>query len=133
MPVYNLTLDLTFDALLLLLLQYRGEACRGTVSDLREKRYRAHGKDCYLFALPPPHDTVVDATSCGSISRFTNHCCAPSLYTRVVEIDGESHVVFFTKGDVKAGQELTFDYRFKEEEVDRVPCRCGAPNCKGED
>ena len=41
-------------------------------------------------------------------------------------------MVFFTKGDVKAGQELTFDYRFKEEEVDRVPCRCGAPNCKGE-
>ena len=35
--------------------------------------------------------------------------------------------------DIKAGQELTFDYRFKEEEDGeaKVPCMCGAPNCKG--
>lgn len=50
-----------------------------------------------------------------------------------MDYDGESHVVFFAKTDVRAGQELTFDYRFKVEEDDRdkVPCHCGAPVCKG--
>lgn len=49
------------------------------------------------------------------------------------EFDGESHVVFFTRVDIRAGQELTFDYRFKveEDDRDRVPCHCGAPDCKG--
>jgi SET domain-containing protein len=29
-------------------------------------------------------------------------------------------------------QELTFDYRFKiEEGAAKLPCRCGAPNCRG--
>ena len=41
-------------------------------------------------------------------------------------------LVFIARTDIKAGQELTFDYRFKEEEgVEKVPCRCGAPNCRG--
>lgn len=50
-----------------------------------------------------------------------------------VDYDGESHVVFYTRSDIRAGQELTFDYRFKVEEDarDKVPCHCGAPNCKG--
>jgi hypothetical protein len=37
-----------------------------------------------------------------------------------------------TQSDIRVGQELTFDYRFKQEdEADRVPCHCGAPSCKG--
>lgn len=50
-----------------------------------------------------------------------------------MDYDGESHVVFYTRSDIRAGQELTFDYRFKVEEDarDKVPCHCGAPNCKG--
>ena len=59
----------------------------------------------------------------------------PALGTaQIVEFDGESHVVFFTRTNIRAGQELTFDYRFKveEDDRDRVPCHCGAPDCKGE-
>ena len=41
-------------------------------------------------------------------------------------------LAFIARTDIKAGQELTFDYRFKVEEgVEKVPCRCGAPNCRG--
>ncbi len=44
---------------------------------------------------------------------------------------GEPHIAFFAKTALKAGQELTFDYRFREEEGSaRVRCQCGAPNCK---
>jgi SET domain-containing protein len=31
-----------------------------------------------------------------------------------------------------AAQELTYDYRFKEEAgEDKLPCGCGAPSCRG--
>ena len=44
----------------------------------------------------------------------------------------EYHVAFFARHDIRIGQELTFDYRFKEEAADhKVECQCGAPNCKG--
>ena len=40
-----------------------------------------------------------------------NHCCAPCLYTKIVEVDGMSRLVFFARATIKPGQELTYDYR----------------------
>lgn len=77
-------------------------------------------------------ETVIDNTARGNCSRFTNHCCTPCLYVKVLEMQGQLHLCFFAKTDIRAGQELTFDYRFKEEDSDsKVPCQCAAPNCKG--
>lgn len=45
------------------------------------------------------------------LSGMQNHCCAPSMYTKVVEAEGESRLVFFARTDIKPGQELTYDYR----------------------
>lgn len=64
-----------------LVIEYRGESIRSSLSDLREAGYRATGRDCYLFRASDA--VVVDSTMHGSWSRFTNHCCAPSLYTKV--------------------------------------------------
>lgn len=33
------------------------------------------------------------------------------MYTKVVEVDGESRLVFFARTPIKGGQELTYDYR----------------------
>ncbi len=66
--------------------EYRGDYIRAVLADLRETRYRREGRDCYLFRLNDA--AVLDATTMGSISRFTNHCCQPSLYTRVRVRDG---------------------------------------------
>ena len=33
------------------------------------------------------------------------------MYTKVVEAEGESRLVFFARTDIKPGQELTYDYR----------------------
>ncbi len=54
------------------------------------------------------------------------------MYTKAVEVDRLTHLVFFARSDIKAGQELTYDYRFKEEDTaDKLQCECGAPNCRG--
>lgn len=47
-----------------------------------------------------------------SLVGVQNHCCAPSMYTKVVEVEGESRLVFFARTDLKPGQELTYDYRY---------------------
>ncbi len=79
-------------------------------------------------------ELVLDSTHLGHYGRFANHSCSPSLYTKVLEFEGGRRVrlAFCARVDIRAGQELTFDYRFKEEEGSaKVVCRCGAPSCKG--
>ena len=44
------------------------------MADLREKKYEASGiGSSYLFRVD--HDNVIDATKCGNLARFINHCC----------------------------------------------------------
>lgn len=48
------------------------------VADNREKRYAQQGiGSSYLFRVD--HDTIIDATKCGNLARFINHCCTVSL------------------------------------------------------
>ncbi|EFN53400.1 hypothetical protein CHLNCDRAFT_14389, partial [Chlorella variabilis] len=107
-----------------------GVLVRASVAEARERRYRQQGRDCYLFNLDDQH--VLDATRAGAISKFTNHSCSPSMYSKILNIDGRQRLVFFARHDIEVGQELTYNYRFEREEgEERVPCACGAPNCSG--
>lgn len=52
------------------------------------------------------------------------------------QLHGHSHPPKIAEADCNLThglppQELTYDYRFKEEEESKVRCQCGAPNCKG--
>lgn len=113
-----------------MVLEYRGEALRPALQDVKEGRYQREAVDVYLFSLS---DTVlVDATTAGGLARFTNAACAPSLYSKLLEVDGEPSLMFFAKADLQAGQEVTFDYRFKAQPgATPTPCLCGAPSCRG--
>ena len=54
------------------------------------------------------------------------------MYTKVLDVEGERRLMFFTRMDITPGQELTYDYRFQEEAgEDKLPCNCAAPNCRG--
>lgn len=35
-----------------------------------------------------------------------NHCCAPSLYIKVLEVDGRGRLLFFARNDIVVGQVL---------------------------
>jgi histone-lysine N-methyltransferase SETD1 len=61
----------------------RGQGCHlhispsQMVADMREKRYVQEGiGSSYLFRVD--HDTIIDATKCGNLARFINHCCTVS-------------------------------------------------------
>jgi uncharacterized protein len=58
---------------------------------------------------------------------FLNHSCDPSLWMA-------DEVTFGARRDLSAGEELTADYAFWQDENDLVAswnCTCGSPLCRG--
>ncbi|KAF6257447.1 transcription factor [Scenedesmus sp. NREL 46B-D3] len=113
------------------IIQYVGELIRPVLSDTRERMYEAAGQDSsYLFRIDG--EWVADATVRGGRARFINHSCDPNCYTKIFTIDGTRKIGIYAKRAVALGQELAYDYKFDfEEDARKVPCACGAKNCRG--
>jgi len=91
----------------------------------RETRRRAFASKLNrLFTLDDYW--TIDGSVGGSGAEYINHCCEPNLVARIIK----GHILYMSKKDIRRGEELTIDYRFAKN-VDRVVCRCGAPNCRG--
>ncbi|KAK2196360.1 bifunctional SET domain superfamily/SET domain/Post-SET domain/FY-rich [Babesia duncani] len=115
-------------------IEYVGELIRDVIGDMREEYYsKEQGGDgsCYMFRLD--EQLIVDATRRGTMSRFINHSCDPNCICRIITCEnGLKHIVIFTKTDVKAGIEITYDYQFGvESDTKKIACLCGAANCLG--
>ena len=113
--------------------EYMGEIIRKSVADAREKAYEISGEgSCYMFRLDL--NRIVDATQIGCMARFMNHCCQPNAYAKVIAVDTdqgqENKIMVFSHTDIKAGEEITYDYKFPVEDGS-LKCTCGAPNCIG--
>ena len=63
---------------------------------------------------------IVDATKIGCMARFMNHCCQPNAYAKVITVDTDygqdNKIVIFSSIDIKAGEEITYDYKFPIED-----------------
>ncbi|CAN0383233.1 unnamed protein product, partial [Ectocarpus fasciculatus] len=99
--------------------------------------------------------TNIDATLKGGVARYINHCCDPNLdvvMDREIAAFGTSDrpanligvPTFVTRRLILPGEELAFDYASSDlvkrdsDNIDRkgtcdsrVPCYCGANNCRG--
>jgi uncharacterized protein len=69
---------------------------------------------------------LINGTVGGNGSQFINHCCDPNLGARRIR----GHLLFFSRRNIRAGEELTIDYRFPKY-VPKTVCRCGSPKCRG--
>ncbi|GBG74514.1 hypothetical protein CBR_g18924 [Chara braunii] len=56
--------------------------------------------------------------------------CEPNCHAKILEVDGQNRIILVARKDISSGEELTYDYRFDEEDQNKVPCRCGARNCR---
>ncbi|KAJ2160356.1 histone methyltransferase set1 [Coemansia sp. RSA 552] len=110
-------------------IEYIGECIRAQLADLREEQYEREGiGSSYLFRVDD--EIVIDATKCGNVARFINHSCEPNCIARTIVADGTKRIVIYASHDIQVGEEVTYDYKFPPEDV-KIPCLCGAPNCRG--
>lgn len=89
-----------------------------------------------LWTFFPENPFVLDAKHEGNLGRFLNHSCDPNCFVQSVFIETHDprlpHVCLFAKKNIKAFEELTWDYQYK---IDSVPqrtlyCHCGKSNCR---
>ncbi|KAL3872344.1 hypothetical protein ACJMK2_040274 [Sinanodonta woodiana] len=111
--------------------EYIGEYISDSEADRRED-------DSYLFDLDNRDGETycIDARRYGNVSRFINHLCEPNLVPVKVFIDHQDlrfpRISFFSSRDIKAQEELGFDYgeKFWIIKWKQFTCSCGSPRCK---
>lgn len=134
---------------------YLGEVITSEEANRRFLANSEGGHANYLFDLDfffePGIESVytIDANQNGNISHFFNHSCDPNLCVHPCFIDTWDpylhQIAFFAQRDIKAGEELCFDYlggvvsvvsrgREAYRRIDNkgsMPCFCMARNCRG--
>ena len=90
-----------------------------------ESLRRCEADNAYIFDIDEQHD--LDGNVEWNPARFINHSCAPNCEA---QWDGE-HIWIVALRDIKAGEELTFNYGYDLEDYQDHPCRCGASGCVG--
>ena len=101
------------------MIEYTGERI-----SRRETKRRGNGSITYLFTLDDYW--TIDGAFGGSGAEIINHSCDPNLFSCILK----GHILYMSKRAIRAGEELTIDYRFSDK-VERVKCRCGAKLCRG--
>ncbi|KAI9518380.1 hypothetical protein NQZ68_037943 [Dissostichus eleginoides] len=111
--------------------EYVGEIISEAEAEMRQN-------DTYLFSLDdkPQDQYCIDARFYGNISRFLNHMCEPNLFACRVFTKHQDlrfpHIAFFASENIKAGEELGFNYgdHFWEVKSKLFSCECSSSKCK---
>ena len=90
-----------------------------------ESLRRCEQNNEYIFTLTDHED--LDGNVQWNPARFLNHSCAPNCDAELEN----GHIWIVANRDIKAGEELTFNYGFDLESYRDYPCHCGAPECAG--
>jgi SET domain-containing protein len=91
----------------------------------QESVRRCEANNPYIFALNERED--LDGDVDWNPARFINHSCSPNCE---VEWDG-SHIWIVARRNIKAGDEITFNYSYDLVDYREYPCVCGAADCVG--
>lgn len=133
--------------------EYAGEIISLEVAKSRTKA-RADGEPNYILTVSEHTAdgvlvTYVDPTLIGNVGRFINHSCEPNLYMVPVRIDNDvPHLALFAIRDIKAGEEICYDYSGSIQQTDaggktvqdlqqssnrvtdKRECHCGSAACR---
>ena len=99
---------------------------RGEAISVAEARIRATRSE-RIMIVELSAKKAIDFSRSTDPMRFTNHSCKPNA--RLAIINGR--VEFYALGrPIEPGAEITVDYGETHHDG-RLPCRCGAPGCRG--
>lgn len=99
--------------------EFEGERIR-----IAEARRRAKRRS--VIAIVELERHALDATRMTRGFRFINHSCDSNTYFRCTDTRAE----IYARRDIAPGEELTVDYGESHHDG-KLPCRCGAANCRG--
>jgi SET domain-containing protein len=91
----------------------------------RESLRRCAQNNEYIFSLNEEQD--LDGNVVWNPARFFNHSCEPNSEA---ELD-DGRIWINATRDIRAGEEITFNYGYDLVDYQEYPCRCGSPNCVG--
>ena len=97
----------------------------GEKIDKLESLRRCQTNNEYIFALNDRED--LDGNVPWNPARLLNHSCEPNC--EAVLEDGRVWIV--ATRDIRAREEITFNYGFDLEDYKEYPCSCGSANCVG--
>jgi hypothetical protein len=110
--------------------EYIGEVIDERTFRRRMIQYDQEGiKHFYFMSLTKGE--FVDATKKGNLGRFCNHSCNPNCFVDKWVVADKLRMGIFVERNVKAGEELVFNYNVDRYGADPQPCYCGEPNCSG--
>ena len=101
------------------IIDYDGELIDHKESYKRETKYLKKG--C-IWCFTVNRRWVRDANVGGNVARFINHACKPNCYSQIV---GKTIWIRAAR-NIKAGEELSYDYYTDGEKI--IQCRC-RPGC----
>jgi len=114
------------------IVEYRGR--RISVDEADNLPDSDPGNPFHTFLFELNDGRVIDAGVRGNAARWINHSCQPNC---VPYEDDDGHVFIEAKRVIRAGEELSYDYRLNvpgrrsARMLANYACRCGAPRCRG--
>ena len=97
----------------------------GEIISKQESLARCEGSNEYIFAIDEERD--LDGNVDWNPARFLNHSCEPNCEAQFFG----GHIWIVAIRDVRAGEELTFNYSYDLADYREHPCHCGAKKCVG--
>ena len=116
------------------IIEYVGEVISWKQADKRQSSDPDDPNHTFFFSIGDGKK-VIDANVGGNAARFINHSCKPNCES---DEDEETQRVFIKSiRDIKAGEELNYDYGLVIDEKHtkalkaQYRCLCGAKKCRG--
>lgn len=115
-----------------LVIEYVGEVIN---EEEKERRLQDHAKntpeDKNMYVMELSHGVYIDARFKGSVSRYINHACDPNCHLLKWSVKGVNRIAITALTDIRAGEELSYDYQFHTKQAMEWKCHCKAKNCRG--
>ena len=90
-----------------------------------ESLRRREAGNFFVFTVTDEFD--IDGDVEWNPARFINHSCVPNCEARMED----ERIWIVALRDIRAGEELSFNYGYDLQDYEEHPCACGAANCVG--
>jgi len=99
-----------------------------TPKSIHKKIQKLTGPTYYVYMS---YNEIMDASKKGNLARFINHSCAPNSSAQRWDVNGEIRVGIIALKNIKSGDEITIDYQFDANPIEKKKCYCRGKRCRG--